>query len=91
MIVIPTTITRFAIPALLSAALSGGAPRAARAAETISEQDAHAIGVQAYLYFYSLDHNGPDAEAAHQRRQARRHLRADEHVRQHLRHTPRRT
>jgi hypothetical protein len=53
MIVIPTTITRFAIPALLSAALVSAGPGAARAAETISEQDAHAIGVQAYLYFYS--------------------------------------
>ena len=53
------------------------------AAETISEQDAHAIGVQAYLYFYSARHDGPDAKAAHQRRQARGHLRADEHVRQH--------
>ena len=51
MIVIPTAITRFALPALLSAALVGGS---ARAAETISEQDAHAIGVQAYLYLYSL-------------------------------------
>ena len=46
MIVIPTTITRFALPALLSAAIVGGAPSAARAAETISEQDAHAIGVR---------------------------------------------
>jgi len=48
---IPTLIARFALPALLSAALVGGS---ARAADTISEQDAHAIGVQAYLYFYSL-------------------------------------
>ena len=52
MVGIPAPIARFALPALLSAALVGGAP--ARAAETISEQDAHAIGVQAYLYFYSL-------------------------------------
>ena len=36
---------------MLSAALVGGV---ANAAETISEQDAHSIGVQAYLYFYSL-------------------------------------
>ena len=28
-------------------------PLSASVAETISEQDAHAIGVQAYLYFYS--------------------------------------
>ncbi len=46
---IPTLIARLALPALLSLALVGGS-----AAETISEQDAHAIGVQAYLYFYSL-------------------------------------
>ena len=53
MMVVPTTITRFAISALLSAALVSNGPGAARAAETVSEQDAHAIGVQAYLYFYS--------------------------------------
>ena len=51
---LPTLIARFALPALLSAALVGGPPRAASAAEAISEQEAHAIGVQAYLYFYSL-------------------------------------
>jgi hypothetical protein len=51
---IPTLIARFTLAALLSAALVGGAPRRASAAETISEQEAHAIGVQAYLYFYSL-------------------------------------
>jgi hypothetical protein len=50
----PTLIARFALPALLSAALVVGAPPSTRAAETISEQDAHAIGVQAYLYLYSL-------------------------------------
>ena len=54
MIGILTVFARFALPALLSAALVGGAPRAASAAETISEQDAHAIGVQAYLNLYSL-------------------------------------
>jgi len=53
MMVVPTTITRFAISALLSAALVSNGPGAARAAETVSERDAHAIGVQAYLYFYS--------------------------------------
>ncbi len=47
-------IARFALPALLCAALAAGAPRTASAVETISEQEAHAIGVQAYLYFYSL-------------------------------------
>jgi hypothetical protein len=51
MIVIPTAITRFVLPALLTGSLLGVS---ASAAETISEQDAHAIGVQAYLYFYSL-------------------------------------
>ena len=30
------------------------APPGARAQATIAEQEAHAIGVNAYLYFYSL-------------------------------------
>jgi hypothetical protein len=51
MVGISARIAHFALPALLSASLISGS---ARAAETISEQDAHAIGVQAYLYFYSL-------------------------------------
>ena len=46
-------IARLALPAFLGAALSGGAPATAPAAEMISQQDAHAIGVAAYLYFYS--------------------------------------
>ena len=50
---ITTLIARFAFSVLLGASLAGGAPRMARAAETISEQDAHSIGVTAYLYFYS--------------------------------------
>src|SRR5579859_5789789 len=54
MIGILNLIARFALPALLGAALAGGAPPLASAAETISEQDAHAIGVATYLYFYSL-------------------------------------
>jgi hypothetical protein len=50
----PTPLARFALPALF-AALAGIAPAAvARAAQPISEQDAHAIGVAAYTYFYSL-------------------------------------
>ena len=55
MVTTPTPLARFALAALLGAALAGGglAP-AARAAGTISEQEAHSIGVAAYLYFYSL-------------------------------------
>jgi hypothetical protein len=50
----PTPLARFALPALF-AALAGIAPlTVARAAQPISEQDAHAIGVAAYTYFYSL-------------------------------------
>lgn len=49
-----TLIARFGLSALFSAALAGGGPPVAHAAETISEQDAHSIGVAAYLYFYSL-------------------------------------
>jgi hypothetical protein len=51
----PIPLARFALPALLGAALAGGGPLpAARAAEPASAQDAHSIGVTAYLYFYSL-------------------------------------
>jgi hypothetical protein len=50
----PRLLTRFALPVLLGVALAGGPSSAVRAAETISEQDAHSIGVAAYLYFYSL-------------------------------------
>jgi hypothetical protein len=45
---------QFALLGCLAASLAGGTPAAARATETISEQEAHAIGVSAYLYFYSL-------------------------------------
>src|SRR5271170_5467893 len=51
---LPNMITRLALPALLGAALIDGAPSVSHSAETISEQDAHAIGVAAYMYFYSL-------------------------------------
>ncbi len=50
----PTVIARCALGALLVAALAGSPCREARAADAISEQDAHAIGVSAYIYFYSL-------------------------------------
>jgi hypothetical protein len=38
---------------MFSAALVVGASSETRAADTVSEQDAHAIGVAAYTYFYS--------------------------------------
>ena len=50
----PTPSGQFAVGALLSAAVLGGLSPVARAAETVSEQDAHSIGVAAYIYFYSL-------------------------------------
>jgi hypothetical protein len=40
--------------ALFGAVLSGGPSVVALAADPISEQDAHSIGVAAYLYFYPL-------------------------------------
>jgi hypothetical protein len=49
----PNPIARFVVPAVLGAALAGGVPPGAHAAGAISEQEAHAIGVTAYLYFYS--------------------------------------
>jgi hypothetical protein len=49
---------RFRMPlvraALATALLLGGMAGPGRAAEPITEADAHAIGVQAYVYFYSL-------------------------------------
>ena len=47
-------LARFALCALLGATLAGGRPLLVHAAETISEQDAHSVGVAAYLYFYPL-------------------------------------
>ena len=49
-----TPLARFALCALFGATLAGGRPLLVHAAETISEQDAHSIGVAAYLYFYPL-------------------------------------
>ena len=55
MVATSNPLGRLVFPALLGAALAGGGPLpAARAAETISAQDAHSIGVTAYLYFYPL-------------------------------------
>ena len=51
---IPTLIARVALPVLLGTALTASPSPVARAADPISEQDAHAIGVAAYVYFYSL-------------------------------------
>lgn len=47
-------IARITLAALLGTALAVGALPAARAADAISEQEAHAIGVEAYVYFYPL-------------------------------------
>ena len=47
-------IGRLALFLVLGALLVGEAPPSARAAEKISEQEAHSIGVAAYVYFYSL-------------------------------------
>src|SRR5271166_4830842 len=55
MVTVPNPLTRLVFSALLGAGLAAGGPSpAARAAEQISAQDAHSIGVTAYLYFYSL-------------------------------------
>jgi hypothetical protein len=55
MVMTSNPLARLVFHALLGVALaSGGLPPAARAAEPISAQDAHSIGVTAYLYFYSL-------------------------------------
>ncbi len=49
-----TGIVRLALAAFLGATLIIAAPPATRAADKISEQDAHSIGVAAYVYLYSL-------------------------------------
>ncbi len=51
---IPTLIARVALPVLLGTALTASPSPVARAADPISEQDAHFIGVTAYVFFYSL-------------------------------------
>ena len=47
-------IARFALLALLSVTWVGGLPSVVRAADPISEQEAHAISVAAYVYLYPL-------------------------------------
>ena len=59
-----------------------GAPRSARGRGDQRTGCARHRRAGLPLFLFAR-HNGPDAEAAHQRRQARGHLRADEHVRQH--------
>jgi hypothetical protein len=54
MVKIPTLIDRVVLFALLGILLGGGCFSIARAADPISEQDAHSIGVTAYFYFYPL-------------------------------------
>jgi len=54
MIGTPTLIARFALPVLIGMVLGDGLSPVARAADSITEEDAHAIGVAAYVYFYPL-------------------------------------
>ena len=75
-------MARLAYAGLLSAAFAGGGSSRA-AAETIKRTGCACHRRAGLPVFLLARHDGPDAEAAHQRRQARGHLRADEHVRQH--------
>lgn len=54
MVEIRTLTARFAFSALIGAAFVCGSSSVARAADPMSEQEAHAIGVAAYTYFYPL-------------------------------------
>ncbi|MDR3530540.1 MAG: DUF1254 domain-containing protein [Rhodopila sp.] len=47
-------LAHLALPTLLCAAMISVPPRAVFGADTVTEQDAHAIGVSAYVYFYPL-------------------------------------
>jgi hypothetical protein len=47
-------LTRFALPVLLGSAIVSAPCRVAFGADAITEQEAHSIGVSAYVYFYSL-------------------------------------
>ena len=83
MVATSNPLGRLVFPALLGAALAGGGPLpAARAAETISAQDAHSIGVTAYLYFYPLVTMDFTRKQLTNVAKAGWHQRADEYVRQ---------
>ena len=74
------------VASALSLGLSAAAAPAGLAqgaAPALAEQEAHAIGVDAYVYFYPLVTHGHHAQAVHEHR-ARQGVRQrpDEHVRQ---------
>jgi hypothetical protein len=75
---IALTLSLLTAPALTPAAMAQGGPPA------ITEAEAHAIAVDAYVYLYSVGHHGHNSEAIHQHR-ARQGVgqRPDEHVQQH--------